>query len=91
MSTNELQSKIREVKEYQRLMEEMETIVDGLKDEIKAEMKALGAQELTAGEYKVRYAEVKSSRFDSKAFKEKYSELYNQFVKENVTLRFTIA
>ena len=50
-----------------------------------------GAEELNAGEYKIRYALITSNRFDSKAFRASYDALYQQFVKPTVSRRFSVA
>lgn len=92
MSTNELASKVRELKELQRMAEEITAEMEAIKDEIKATMTAQDTDTITAGEYKVRWTAVTSRRFDTTAFKKIYSDLgYNQFTKESVTRRFSIA
>ena len=40
---------------------------------------------------KVCYREVLSNRFDSKAFKEKFGELYNLYLRKTKNLRFTFS
>ena len=64
---------------------------ESIQDEIKSEMLSRNTDEVITGEYKIRWKEVVSSRFDSKSFKDKYSDLYNQFLKTTTTKRFTIA
>ena len=90
MSTNYLQAKIKELKELQRMQEELDQEITSIQDEIKQEMSLRGTDELTTGEYRIRWTEVISNRFDSKAFKEKYQELYNQFNKQIQSKRFSI-
>ncbi len=90
MSTNELTGKIRELKELQRMAEEITAEMETIKDEIKAAMTAQNTGTITAGEYKVYWTPVTSRRFDTTAFKKVYSALYNQFTKESVTRRFSI-
>lgn len=91
MSEKNLQSSARELKELQRMSEEIAAEMEAIKDRIKAEMSERGTDEIITGEYKIRYKTVKSSRFDTKAFKESHQDLYTAFVKESVTTRFTIA
>ena len=74
MSTNEVVSKIRELRELQALIDEAAEQVEGIKDSIKTYMG--DAEELRAGEYKVTWKAVKSSRFDATAFKSTHRELY---------------
>lgn len=91
MSEQNLQSSAKELKELQRMSEEITAEMEAIKDKIKAEMSERGTDEIIAGEYKIRYKTVKSSRFDTKAFREAHHELYAAFVKDNITTRFTIA
>lgn len=91
MSANELSSKIKELRELRRMADELaaeiETITDGIKDE----MSAREVDELTGSDYKITWKLVKSRRFDSKAFKATHSELYEQYCSETATRRFTVA
>lgn len=90
MSTNEITTKIRQIKELQQLIEEAETEMETLKDAIKAEMTAREVDELTADVFKVRWTTVESSRFDSTAFKKAMPELFKQFSKQTTSRRFSI-
>ena len=91
MSTKDIQSRAREIKELMRLREELDAEITTLQDEIKAEMTAQRIEEMTAGEYKIRWTTVKSMRLDSKALKSAYADLYSQYSKESVSRRFSIA
>lgn len=89
MSTNEIIAKLRELKNLQALIEEAEAEADAIKDQIKSFMG--DTEELRAGEYKVTYKTVKSSRFDTTSFKKAEPELYEQYAKTTETRRFTLA
>lgn len=91
MSTDVLTSKVKEYKELTATIDELRQEADSIADEIKAEMISRDTDEIRADIYKVRYKEVTSSRFDTKGFKAKYAELYNQFVKQSTSRRFSIA
>ncbi len=91
MSENEIATKIRALKELQSLIEEAEQEVEAIKDELKAYMSEQGAQEIVVDIFKVRYAKVKSTRFDSAAFKKTHGELYAQYSKASEYNRLTIA
>ena len=89
MSKQELQIKVKELKELKILAEELEAEITATEDAIKATM---GEQEeLITGEYKIRWAFVKSSRFDSASLKAANPGLYNQFLKTTATRRFSVA
>lgn len=91
MSTNEMTNKIRQIRELQQLIEEAETEMEALKDAIKAEMTARNVEEMTVDVFKVRWTTVKSSRFDTTAFKKAMPELAKQFTKPTESRRFTVA
>ncbi len=91
MSKTELTSKVRELKELKAMAEELAAEITAIEDVIKADMIAQEVEEMTIDVFKIRYKTVKSNRFDSNAFKATHSELYNQYLKQTETRRFTVA
>lgn len=91
MSTKDITTKVRRLKRLQAKADELQTEINAIQDELKAELAAQNAEELNAGEYKIRFTTVTSNRFDSKSFKALYSDLYKQFTKQTSSRRFTIA
>ena len=91
MSTTELQSKAKELRELTRMQEALAAEITAIEDNIKAVMTERGAAEIIVGEYKIRWTEVTSARLDSKALKAVLPEVYARFTRESVTLRFSIA
>ena len=91
MSQNEIVAKIEQLKEWEAILEEAQTEVEALRDSIKAAMLERGTEELEVGTYIVRWTSVLSNRFDSTAFKKEYAELYQSFIKQVASRRFTIA
>lgn len=91
MTVNAIHNKLNQIKELQRLIDEAQEEMESLKDDIKEELTTRGVQELEAGCFKVSYKEVTSKRFDSKTFKAQHGDLYNAYVKETTSRRFTIA
>ena len=89
MSERELTAKIKELREMQRVAEEATALAEAIKDEIKAIMGV--SEELCAGEYKITWKPVKSSRFDTAAFRKAMPELAAAFTKESTTRRFVVA
>lgn len=89
MSTKEMEAKVMELKELQRMQDELEAEIDSLKDAIKA---AMGDQEqITAGAFKITYKAVSSSRLDTTALKKALPEVAAQFTKTTTSHRLTIA
>ena len=89
MSMNEIESKIRELRSLQRLIEEAEAEAEAIKDQLKAHMG--DSEELRAGEYKVTWKPVTSSRLDSKALRAALPDVAAQFTKTTTTRRFCVA
>lgn len=90
MSTVEMASKIEQLKELEALIREAEKEAEALKDEIKAEMTKLNAEEMSAGRYIVRWTNVMSNRFDSTTLKRVMPEVYNMYTKQTASRRFSI-
>ena len=89
MSTNELTEKIRTLRELQALIEEAQAEAEGIKDAIKAHMGA--SEELRAGEYKVTWQPVTSSRLDPAALRAALPEVAARFTRTSMTRRFVVA
>ena len=91
MSTIEITTKIEALKDLESLIEEAKAEAESLRDEIKAEMLNRDTEELTAGQYIVRYTTVLSNRFDSTAFKKVMPDVYKAYTKQTSSRRFTIS
>ena len=91
MSTIELTSKVRELKELKAMVEELTAEITAIEDCIKAEMTARDTEEMLIDVYKIRWTKVSSNRFDSTAFKKAMPELHAQFTKPTESRRFTVA
>ena len=91
MSINEMESKIRELRELRRMADEIAAEIETLQDAIKSEMTARNTDTLTGTDWKVTWKAVTSKRFDSAAFKKTHGELYEQYTKETTSKRFLIA
>ena len=88
MSTNEIQTKARELKELKLIQEELAAEISAIEDALKA---AMGEQEeLVCGEYKLTYQTVTSSRFDSTRFKKDHAELAAAYTKATSYRRFSV-
>ena len=88
MSISEIESKCREIRQLQNLIQEPEDEMEALKDALKAYM---GDQEtLLAGEYSITWKPVKSSRVDTVALRKALPEVAQAFTK-TTTRRFCVA
>lgn len=89
MSINEMEAKARELRQLQALIEEAQAEVETIKDAIKA---AMGDSEsVQAGEYKITWKAVTSSRIDTTALKKALPDVAERFTKETTTRRFCVA
>ena len=87
----QLESKIEELNEIEKMMDELKAEAEAIKDELKNEMSLRGLDQMEIGQYIVRWTSVLSSRFDTKRFKEEYGEsIYKQYTKEVSSTRFSI-
>ena len=91
MATNEMITKIEELKELEAMQDELKTMIESIKDEIKAEMQEQGVEEMEVGTHIVRYTTVLSQRFDQTTFKKKLPEFYTAYLKQSASTRFTIS
>ena len=89
MNTSETESKVRELRQLQALIEEAQAEAEGIKDAIKAYMG--DSEELRAGEYSITWKAVKTARIDTSALKKALPDVAASFTKEVTTRRFCVA
>ena len=89
-SSNLLLEKVREYKELQKAIEELEEKAKDIKVTIVDVMEEQQAEEIKVDIFKVRYTTIVSNRFNTTEFKKTHNTLYEQYLKENVCKRFTI-
>ncbi len=89
MSMNELETKCRELRQLQALIEEAQAEAEAIKDAIKAHM---GDTETAyAGEYKITWKAVTASRIDTTALKKALPDVAQAFTRETTSRRFVVA
>jgi predicted phage-related endonuclease len=89
MSINELEAKVRELKELQTLIEEAQEEAESIKDQLKAHMGE--REELRAGGYKITWKPVTSSRLDATALRKALPEVAERFTHSTTVRRFCVA
>lgn len=90
MSTKELDSKIKELRELRRMSEELQAEIDAVQDSIKAEMTVQNVDTLTGTDWKVTWKDVVSNRLDTAALKKALPDVVELFTKQTTTRRFTV-
>ncbi|MEH2939151.1 hypothetical protein [Lawsonibacter sp. JLR.KK007] len=89
MSISEIESKIRELRQLQALVDEAESEMETIKDALKAHMG--DSEELRAGEYKVTWKTVTASRLDTAALRKAIPDVAAAFTRTTTTRRFCVA
>ena len=91
MTQMEMEGKVKALKEYKLLAEDLQDQITAIEDEIKAEMAAREVNELVAGPFKIRWSKFVANRFDTTAFKAAHKDIYDLFVKPQESRRFSVA
>lgn len=91
MTQRELLSKVSELRELRNMAAELNDQIAALEDLVKAEMDLQGVEKLYIGTCKVSYTKFMTKRFDSKTFKTQHEDLYNQYLKETPSSRFSVS
>lgn len=88
MSIKELESKAQELKELQRMAEELTAEMDAIKDEIRI---AMGdREEVVAGAFKITNKPVTSNRMDTTAIRKELPEIAKRYSKQSTVKRLVI-
>ena len=91
MSTIEMDSKIKELRELRRMADELQAEIDSLQDTIKAEMTARDVDTLAGTDWRVTWKNVTSNRLDTTALKKELPEIAARFMKQTTARRFCVA
>jgi len=85
-----LTERIREYREYKRMIEEMQALADSIADELKAAMTDAGESKMIVGEYKLSYTEAKRETLDKKRLEADLGDL-TDYTKVTTYKRFAVA
>lgn len=91
MSINELDMKVKELRELRRMADELAGEIEALQDGIKAYMTEQNTDTLTGTDWKVTWKEVTSNRLDSVSLKKELPDIAARYTKASVSRRFTLA
>lgn len=87
--TTNINSIIKEIKEYQEIEDQLKAEIEKLKLEAIAYLNENEIDEYMCDDGKVTYREVISKRFASTDFKKLHADLYEAFTKKTSSMRFT--
>lgn len=91
MTERQIENRVKKLHQIEAQRKELEAQEKALKEEIKADMESKGTDELRTKNFIIRWKEIISNSFDSKALKAALPDVYGQFLKQSASKRFTIA
>ena len=89
MKKTNINEVIREIKEYQKMQEDLKAEIEKLKSEAIEYLDSNELDEYLCDDGKITYREVISNRFASTEFKKVHADLYEAFTKKTSSMRFT--
>lgn len=91
MTNEERAKKVQELRELNRMADELTAEIEAIKDELKAEMNEGNNYELHGADYKITWHETITSRIDMKALKKDLPDVAAKYTKESKSRRFLLA
>lgn len=79
MATNELIRKLTELADLRKMAEDLNAEIEAIQEEVKAHMTAEDTDTLTAGQFKVTWKEVTSTRIDTTALRKDLPEIWQEY------------
>lgn len=91
MATNEIIRKLNELAELRKTAEDLNAEIEAIQDAIKAHMAETETDFLTAGQFKVSWKSVTSTRIDTTALRKDLPEVWQEYGKTSTTRRFSVS
>ncbi len=91
MSQDDVKNLVESYLDVEQDIEERKLVLENIKNQLKSALEERGVDELCVGEHVVRSKEVLTSIFDKTRFKLKYEELYNSFLKQVISKKFSVS
>lgn len=88
--TSNLENEIRDIRTLEAKIQELDEMKKEKEALIKSVLDEAGVEELQIGAFTVRFTNIVRNNFNTTAFKKKYLELYNAFIKQSNYRKFTI-
>ena len=76
---NQLQNKVKEFREYKRILEEAQNQLKSIQNDITELMEIENTDILTGDDFKITWKEYSKTNFDSKTLKNEVPELYDKY------------
>ena len=90
INSNRMLELVRLIKEREREKKKLEAEIEAAKDEIKQAMTEFEIDTLTVDVFTVRYQPILSKRFDTTRFKRENEGVYEKYLTESESMKFTI-
>lgn len=91
MTERMIENRIKKLQAIEAQQKALEEQAEALRAELKSDLEEKGLDELQTANFLIRWKEIASNRLDSKALKATFPDIYNQFVKQISSRRFTVA
>jgi predicted phage-related endonuclease len=91
MTINDVVTKVREYKELQAFIKQLEEEADAIKTALIAEMEAKNIDTMQADIFTIKYATYTNNRIDTAALKKDMPEIAAKFTKTTEARRFSVA
>ena len=88
--TTNLETEIKDIRALEAKIAELTEMKQEKETLIKSVLDGAGVEEMKIGAFTVRFTNVVRNNFNTTAFKKKYLELYNTFIKQSNYRKFTI-
>lgn len=91
MKNTEIRETVTELQTLYANLEVIKSAITARENAIKEEMDSREVETIDLGNVIVRFTSVLSNRFDTKAFKQDFADVYAMFTKQVANRRFSIA
>ena len=88
MTERQITNRIKKLQELEAQRDALQEQIDAIKGEIQGEM--LDTEILTVGDFIIRWATVISNRLNTTAIKKELPDIYNKYITQSTSRRFTI-
>jgi len=88
--TSNLENEIRDIRALEAKIQELDEMKKEKEALVKSVLDETGLEEMQIGAFTVRFQNIVRNNFNTTAFKKKYLELYNAFIKQSNYRKFTI-
>ena len=88
--TANLENEVRDIRALEAKISELDELKREKEELIKSVLDKAGLEEMKIGAFTVRFTNIVRNNFNTSAFKKKYLELYNAFIKQSNYRKFSI-